>query len=305
MKTLAELLQAITMEIRKKHTGRSLQSLPLSDEFPQWIAERYSLLPFATHTLFKILADSHLIFIIPVVEADRKERIRRVEGYVVAEGNIIKSMVEFFGDELIRAYSTEFSMKYSVERITKEFFPRLKEYNNTELGKIANILINLMGCQMTLGRNIMQYGQKWQEKQLGEEIEASAPLESFIDSGNGGLGREKGSPSKPAAPDSSRRATDAVRIEEFNKYSSGNTIEKTIAVYGIEFYSRVFFREYRFTLLKKLIEEDRITKNEDLRVVKKILQKTRSNSDQDFKLQAFAHDINSLEKSINEKLKKG
>ncbi|MBN2077714.1 MAG: hypothetical protein JW838_02030 [Spirochaetes bacterium] len=307
MKTLGELLDAIIVDIRARNTGRGVQSLPLSDEFPEWIARRYSLLPFSMPTLFKILADSHMLFIIPVVEADRRERVRRVEGYVVAEGNIIKDMVEYFGDELIRAYSTEFSMKHSIERIIREFFPRLKEYNNTEVGKAASILINLMACQSTLERNIMEYGQKWREKRLREELEKAPPLESFLDAGNENESERPDSSRKEAgtATANSRRATDTARIEEFRKYSRKNTIEKTIAVYGVEFYARVCFREYQFTLVKKLVDENRIATLADLQTVKRILQKTRANSDQDLNLQTYANEINALEKSINEKLKKG
>ena len=305
MQTLEELLEALVAEIRARNTGRGLQSLPLSEEFPDWFAKRHSLLPFTTPALFKILADSHMIFIVPVVEADRRERIRRVEGYAVAEGNIIKNMVGHFGDELIRAYSAEFSAKYSVERIIREFFPRIKEYNNTELGRMANIVINLMACQSNLERNILEYGQKWREKRLREEIGKSPPLESFLDRDGGGECDGAEDPGGEAVPPKSRRATDAARIEEFRAYSNKNTIEKTLAVYGIEFYTRVCFREYRFGLIRKLVEEDRITDAGDLRTVKLILQKTRANSDQDLNLQTYAHDINALEKALNEKLKKG
>jgi hypothetical protein len=307
MNNLAELLDAIIVDVRSRNTLRGVQSLPLSDEFPDWIAKRYSLTPFSIPALFRILADSHMLFVIPVVEADRRERVRRIEGYVIAEGNIIKNMVEIFGDELIRAYSTEFSMKYSVDRIIREFFPKIKEYNNTELGKTANILINLMASQSTLERNIMEYGQKWREKQLREEIEKAPPLESFLDTGDD---RKSGGPKadahkSPTGASKSRRATDAARIEEFRKYSGKYSIEKTIAVYGVEFYARVCFREYQFALVKRLVEENRIADEGDLRTVKAILQKTRANSDQDLKLQSYANEINALEKTINEKLKKG
>lgn len=307
MKTLADLLYAIIVDTRSRNTLRGIQSLPLSDEFSEWIAKRYSLAPFSIPALFRILADSHMLFIIPVVEADRRERVRRIEGYVVAEGNIIKEMVQFFGDELVRAYSAEFSMKYSVDRIIREFFPRLKEYNNTEVGKTANILINLMASQSTLERNIMEFGQKWREKRLGEEIEKAPPLESFLDTGDedGRGDRGGGEKESPAGSSKNRRATDATRIEEFRKYSGKNSIEKTIAVYGVEFYVRVCFREYQFSLVKRLVEENRIADAGDLRTVKGILQKTRANSDQDLNLQNYANDINALEKMINEKLKKG
>jgi hypothetical protein len=246
--------------------------------------------------------DSHKIISFKIIEADRKERIRRIDGFVVTEGNIVKSLLELFGDELIREYSHEFSTKYSVERIIKEFFPKLDEYNNTILGKTANIVINLMTIQSQLERNIMQYNPKWQEKQIGIEIEKSGPLPFFIEQEGAKSVSGKNS-TVMSAEEKNRRATDTTKYEELENYISKNSIEKTLTVYGIEFYTRVCFREYQFSLVQKLIEDEQISDKEDLLTVKKMLQKTRANSDQDLNLQKYAHDINGLEKLINTKIK--
>jgi len=301
MNDLEELLNAIYVDIRKRNTNRGLQAIPQSDEFYEQITKTYSLIPFAIPKLIKILVDSHKIFSFSIIEADRKERIRRVEGFVVAEGNIVKDLLERYSDELIRAYSHEFSAKYSVERIIKEFFPRLQEYNNTHLGMIANSVINLMGIQSNLGRNIMQYGVKWQEKQLRTEIANSDPIENFFES-DAGM-KLTGTEESKKGEDQGPRATDAVKFEDFKRYVTKNSVEKTINVYGIEFYSRVCFREYQFSLVQKLIEDGIVCEKEDLKLVKKMLQKTRSNSDQDLNLQKYANDINDLEKLINNKIK--
>jgi hypothetical protein len=304
MKDLEELLKTIYIDIRKQNCERSPQAIPQSDIFFEYLTKTYSVIPYAIPNLIKILVDVHKIFSFKIVEADRKNSIRRVEGFVVVEGNIIKSLLEFFTDELIREYSHEFSAKYSVEKIIKEFFPKLDEYNNTTLGKTANIVINLMSFQSTLERAIMQYNPKWQEKQIRIEIEKSDDLSSFIDQPGGNL-QNRGGGAAHDADDKNRRITDTPKYEEFKKYMSRNTIEKTLTVYGMEFYSRVCFREYQFSLVQKLIEDDHINDVDDLLIVKKVLRKTRANSDQDLNLQKYAHDINDLEKAINDKIKQG
>jgi hypothetical protein len=300
MKDLEELLNSIYADIRKYNSNRSMRAVPQSDWFFDEIQERYNLIPFSIPKLLKILADSHKIFMFKIVDADGKERIRRIDGMVTTEGNVIKSLLGFFGDELVRAYSHEFSKKFSVERIIKEFFPKLDEYNNTLLGKVTNIVIHLMSFESTLERNISQYTSQWQEKQLKTEIEKCDPISFFIDSGGGSpLSAENETLEKQ------RRAIDLPKYEEFKKYMSKNSIEKTLTVYGVEFYSRVCFREYQFTLIQKLVEDGHINETADLILAKKMLQKTRANSDQDLNLQKYAHDINDLEKIINEKIKKG
>jgi hypothetical protein len=303
MKDLEELLTSILTDIRKYNSTRNMQAVPQSDWFFEEIQQRYNLIPFSIPRLIKILADSHRIFMFKIVDADGKERIRRVDGMVTTEGNVVKSLLGFYNDELIRAYTHEFSMKYSVERIIKEFFPKLDDYNNTELGKIANIVIHLMSFESALERNISQYTTQWQEKQLKAELEKSDPLSFFIDGGGSPLSSDAGASSMDS--DKYRRAIDTPKYEEFKKYMSKNTIEKTLVVYGVEFYSRVCFRAYQFSLVQKLIEEGHISEKNDLMLAKKMLQKTRANSDQDLNLQKYAHDINDLERLINEKLKKG
>jgi hypothetical protein len=301
MNNLEELLNTILADIRKRNTGRGSEAIPRSDEFFDTITRNYSLIPFAIPKLIKILVDTHKIFSFKIADADRKHHTGRIDGFVVTDGSIIKTLLNFFGDELIRAYSQEFSAKYSVERILKEFFPKLDEYNNTPLGRTANIVINLMGFRSTLERNIMQYGQNWQEKQIREEIEKSDPISSFIDT-KGTLTGKGGDETDD--DDKHRRATDTLKYEELKKYMGKNTIGKTLNVYGVEFYARVCFREYQFSLVQKLIEDGHIHKNEDLSLVKNMLRKTRANSDQDKNLQKYAHDINDLEKLINDMLKK-
>jgi len=297
MKDLEELLAAILEEIRARNTVPGPKSIPESVEFVDELAKRYGLVPFGIPKLLNILCEAHKIFSFTIVEADRKEKIRRIEGYVVAEGNVITKLVAWHGDELVKAYAEEFSIKYSVDRIVKEFYPRINKYNNTWLGKQANIVVNLMSFLKILERNIAQYSPAWQEKQLKAEIEKSDPLSFFLETKDS---NQPGSRSQEV-----RRAVDSSRYEELARYASKNTIEKALAVYGIEFYTRVCFREYRFVHIKKLIEEGRIANDDDLRVVKRMLQKTRENADRDLNLQQYARIINELEKSINEKLKKG
>lgn len=302
MKDLEELLNSIYADIRKSNSSRNMQAIPQSDWFFDDIKERYHLIPFSIPKLIKILIDSHKIFSFKIVEADGKERIRRIEGMVSTEGNVIKSLLDMYNDELVRAYSHEFSKKYSVERIIKEFFPKLEEYNNTHIGKVANIVIHLMSFVSTIERNISQYNPKWQEKQLKIEIEQSDTLSFFIDN-ESSAAVEAGSNASQALADKNRRAIDLPKYDEFKKYMSKNSIEKTLVVYGVEFYSRVCFREYQFTLVQKLIEDGHIADRGQLLLAKKMLQKTRANSDQDLNLQKYAHDINDLERIINEKIK--
>ena len=302
MNNLEELLNGICGEIRKRNTERNMWAIPQSEEFFNDITKKYNLIPFAIPKLIKILVDSHKIFQFVVVEADRKEKIRRTDGYVVTEGNILKNLLEYYSDELVRAYSHEFSKKLGIDKIIKEFVPNMTAFNNTVVGKTANIVINLISLQSVLERNIMLYGHKWQEKQLALEIEQSDPLSSFIENEDAAV-RGDDIKEPEHAGSTKRRSTDAEQYEEFKKNSSKYPLEKTLAVYGVEFYTRVCFREYQFELVQKLVDDKIINDKDDLLTIKKLLQRERANSDKDLNLQKFAAHINNLEKSINAMIK--
>jgi hypothetical protein len=305
MNDLEALLNNIYADIRYRNTDRGKHAVPHSDEFSEYIGKKYSLIPFSIPTLFKMLVDSHKIFQFIIVEADRTEHIRRIEGLVVTEGNIIKSLVENYSDDLIKEFSHEFAQRLTIDKIIKEIVPRTGEFNNRPLGITANIVINLMSFQSILEREIMQYGLKWQERQLKFEIEKSDPISFFLDKG----GDVKAAPEKKSVPPpqtteaAEKHSADHARIKEFRNYSSKESMEKTLAVYGVEFYTRVCFRDSQYSLVLKLVEDGVIKEKEDLLSIKRLIQKERQSSDTNMNLQKYANEINNLEKTINAHLK--
>ncbi len=74
-------------------------------------------------------------------------------------------------------------------------------------------------------------------------------------------------------------------------------------MYGVEFYTRLCFRDYQFSVMQKIVEEGMISKENDLKAVKTLLDKARQNSDNDVKINDYAKEINELLKTINLKLK--
>ncbi len=301
MNDLEELLNNIYIDIRTKNSERSPYSIPLSDEIYEQNARKYNLLPFSVPSLFKVLVDSHKLFQFKIVEADRTERIRKIDGFVVTEGNIIKSLIEIFSDELIREFSNEFSKRYTIDKIIRELVPKINEYNNTSLGKAANILINLLSFQSLLERNIMQYGAKWQEKQLKAELEKCGPIENFIDIAASApdIKEIKSEAARPQADAQDKQSLERAKLRDFKAYSNKDSLEKTLTVYGVEFYTRVCFRDKQYVLVKKLVEDGVIKDKDDLVAIKKLLQKERQSSDTNAEIQKYAGEINNLEKSIN------
>lgn len=299
MTDLEKLIDDIYVDIFEKNSLLNIGAVPASDKFFEYLAKKYNLIPFAIPKLIKILIDSHRIFSMVIIEADRLDRTRRVEGFIVTKGALIKSLIKSYDLELIRLYSIEYNKKISAERIVKELSPLINKFNNTPFGEMLNVSINLRYLQLVLENSIMKYGQSWQNKQMQIEIENSDPISFFIKEDD-----KKDEPvEQKSTPIKKKRAVDSAQYPDFKSSIDKHSIEKTLVLYGIEFYTRVCFREYKFDLMLKLLEEGVISKKDDLKVVKKFLQKQRVNSDKDTTLQKYALEINELEKYLNYKLK--
>ncbi len=279
------------------------ESVPLTTEFFDYLTEKYNLIPFTIPRIMKMLIDSHMIVSFPVIEADRRTKARRNEGYVIADTDIIGSLIPVYEEALKNAYAQQFGKRYNIERIMQEFIPLLDKYNNTDVGKAATIVLNLRDIRGNLIKNAVKYNEKWQESQIVIELKKAEPLSYYINAVAKGMAGPEGNQDKNEVRE--KRSGEQERAAELKKHAKRESIESTLAVYGIEFYTRVCFKDYQYTLIQKLVDQGVINKKQDLAIIKRMLQKERQNSDRDPRINEYATDINSLEKVINGKLKEG
>ena len=313
-KDFNELITTIYEEIKDQNNYLDKHSIPLSTKFHSQIAKKFNLITFNVPKLIDLLFDSHMIFKFDIVDEDRKKKIRHVEGYVAAEGPLLKKLITCYEHELEGLYTREFSEKAPMDKIYETVVPKIKEMNDTEIGKMGRIAIMLNHFLNIYEKEILKYSKKGQEKLLKENIK-DYKLEDYISTGKVTEGKNNNKPEltkkaenteKPKTVNGTapkRRVVDQNNYQDFQTYAETNSIEKTIAVYGVEFYTRVCFRDYRFDLIQKIIDNDMVKRKGDLLKIKKMLQLQRQNSDQDLNLQNYASAINNLQRSINQKIK--
>lgn len=301
--TLNDLFLAIYEEIKNANEAKDLYSIPDSDTFYKEITEKYNLIPFNIPTIMKILTDSRMIFTIDIVKEDRKNKIRRLEGYIVSKGDIINAIKRVYEDELSRLYAIEFNKKLPGDKAIEVFAPHIDEFNNTPLGKIGTIAYQLMQMGKVLEWDIMKYSQKVQEDRLKSELEQAPDISSFIAEKKTETSTKPGLMPKASPGKNIHKHVSSSEYEKFADYSKLNSPEKTLTVYGIEFYTRVCFREYNYQLMLHHVKSGLIHKKDDLVIVKKLLARERANADNDSKIQEYAAHINTLEKEINNRLK--
>ncbi len=301
MEKLDSIIMNIYQEMRDRNYDNTPESIPLSDDFFPHISKKYGVLAFSVPKLIQVLVDSRMIFSMEVVSEERKNKILGVNGFIVTEGNILAKLRKVYEDKLIHLYSQEFHKKTTIEKIIRDLVPKLDELNNTPIGRTANIVLMIEHYSSVLARNIMDYSKKVQEKIYAESISQLDESTIFARTDNAKNTETKKEESNKSQT-RSRRAADSDRYQEFKQYSNKHSIEKTLTLYGVDFYTRVCFRDYNFSIIEKLIQDGNIRDQRDLLVIKKYLKRERANSDQDLKLQKYANQINSLEKTINSAL---
>ncbi len=303
MEGVRELLDCVCNEIKSRNITLSDESVPLTTEFFDYLTGKYNLIPFTIPRLVKMLIDSHMIVSFPVIEADRRTKARRNEGYVIADTDIIGSLIPVYEETLKNAYAQQFGKRYNIERIMQEFIPLLDKYNNTDVGKAATIVLNLRDIRGTIIKNAVKYSEKWRESQIAIELKKAEPLSYYMDTRAIDTAGNEGDLDRGDVRD--KRSGDQEQTAELKKHAKRESIESTLAVYGIEFYTRVCFKDYQYALIQKLVDQGVIKKKQDLAIIKRMLQKERQNADHDPRINEYAADINSLEKVINGKLKEG
>jgi hypothetical protein len=309
--SLSELVKIIYDEIKNRNTALVGDVVPVSTQFFPFLAKKFHLNPEKIQCIVDILSNAKFIISFPV--ADSGDAAKPVNGFIVTKGDVISAARKRNGEYFERLYTDEFSKKVPVEKLIVEFTSKREKFNNTPLGIAANITMMLAHYQSMVERNIMQYSDKNKDKIFEEEMGKAAPLEDFLARDTHAPAPKESAVKKPtqakndscgkAVDETKRRAMDLPQYDEFKAYMLNNSIEKTIKLYGVEFYTRVCFREYQFALMRKLISEGHIKKESDLRTVKLLLDKERMTADKDHQLNTYAQEINALMKCINDLLK--
>ncbi len=306
--TLKGLVEEIYFEIEKRNSKADDNSIPTSRDFFSHLGEKYNLDESKIPDLIGILVNSHKIFNFDIVKEDKSSNIECEYGFVIAEITIVNSLAKKFEKELVRVYFEEFEKHLSPQKIIDELKYSIDKYNNTILGMYGNIALNLSSYEETLKsdysytRDARRYSVDWKEKKFEKELNNAEEVDFYLKPRDS----EEIKESKPVLEKKvikKRRQVDKINDMEITINNMKNSMEKNLAVYGIEFYTRVCFREYKFPLMIRIVEEGLVKTREEMQILSRMIRTLRSNADKDINLNKYANDINRLEKLVNKKMK--
>jgi len=239
----------------------------------------------------KLLAESNFIFVIQIVKSDTILRIPGIDGYVVAELDIIEKLLAVYNQRLVTIYEAEKRKLAGVETIIRELMPKVKELNNTPLGKVLNICIMLEQFTRIIHERPDHFQDAYRISKLKqfipEEDEFKEPEEEH---------------EKIQQVQERRRAVDTEEYQQLSKMNLTGNWAKAVEQFGVQFLIRVHLRKYEFDVLKKLLLQKRIAREEDLIFLRDSLRKMEERSLFNPELKKYLNEIKELKRIVQIKI---
>ena len=239
----------------------------------------------------KLLAESNFIFMIQIVKPDTILRIPGIDGYVVAELDIIEKLLAVYNQRLITIYEAEKRKLAGVETIIRELMPKVKELNNTPLGTVLNICIMLEQFTRIINERPDHFQDAYRISKLKqfipEEDEFKEPEEEH---------------EKIQQVQERRRAVDTEEYQQLSKMNLTGNWAKAVEQFGVQFLIRVHLRKYEFDVLKKLLLQKRIAREEDLIFLRDSLRKMEERSLFNPELKKYLNEIKELKRIVQIKI---
>lgn len=301
-----KILDDITKEILRRNKDIGPHAIPHSDQLNKFIQSSMGIPAESGKLAIRLLIEAHRILSIEIVADDQKHGIDRVEGYITADLSVVGQLKTYFQDLLCQLYEKQFKKHLLIHQLIKELFPIIKNFNNTELGQIANKAIMLNEYERLIGKDFSEFSTEFQEKQLieiarREHFDYTSKIASL-----GSVIHETAVPEAPSAPaeqsslpNSFSRAIDSQMYREFSEKKDHYPIQRILNIYGIDFFLKVNFRKYQFSQIKKLIDDRQITKREDLMAVRTMLDTVKQHLFSDKELDRRKGDIYDLERAVS------
>jgi hypothetical protein len=288
---LLDTLLRIRDRIKEINNNIYEEAIPTSDIiFRKYLNDLVYSEDMARYYL-KLLAESNFIFMIQIVKPDTILRIPGIDGYVVAELDIIEKLLAVYNQRLVTIYEAEKRKLAGVETIIRELMPKVKELNNTPLGKVLNICIMLEQFTRIIHERPDHFQDAYRISKLKqfipEEDEFKEPEEEH---------------EKIQQVQEKRRAVDTEEYQQLSKMNLTGNWAKAVKQFGVQFLIRVHLRKCEFDVLKKLLLQKRIAREEDLIFLRDSLRKMEERSLFNPELKKYLNEIKELKRIVQIKI---
>lgn len=230
-----KLVQEIAYYIKEENV-RGKERIPTSDLLIKKFSGSMDKSPDEILKFIEQLKDTHTIIIFPVVNEDPALFVQSVYGYAYAEYNIVMDLKHYSELKLSNMYETMFYKKKSGAQVCRDLYPRIQEYNNTDIGRVIYQVYHLTEYLKVIQANAFEYTDTWKKEKL---------LKLYrTDLENSGQSHSLEILSR----------LDSIKPKENNNSKWGRAVNQ----FGEKFLIRIHFRKYEFDVIKKLLMTGKI-----------------------------------------------
>ncbi len=294
---LEKVINSVYQKIVEYNSKDNLKAIPHSDAFEKDIVALYGLKEHELKRILTILKESHMIFTFEITQEDKDRDIKRINGYVEADLVTVRRLKSYFQRLLMDEYEQQFNTQLLFHRIAREVYTNPTAFKNTPLGQLANKAIMLDEYEHLLEKEYGEYTESWKKEKLNEIIQNT---DNLLTEQKVPLKKKDTDDEQKSLP--SQRAVDSREYQEFSSTSSGQSLNKILKIYGVEFFFRVSLRKYQFDQLTDIIEKKVIYRRQDLKQLKSMLQKVKKNTAFDPNLKKHSDAISRLDRTVSKNI---
>jgi hypothetical protein len=295
----SSIIDEVYEEIKKRNEKVDLRAVPHSDDLLKFITSSMGIDIELVRKLIRVLITSHKVFSMEIVAEDKSRNVPRVEGYVVADINVIRRLKSYYQHELMTEFEHQVHKRLLIHQILKEMLPILKSYNNTLLGQLTNKAIMLEEYERLLEKNFSEYTEEWQQVHLQEEMDQQELGPHVIKRGGTSA---TGNGKKAAGETPANRAVDSQQYKEYMSKSKNYPLQRILRIYGLKFFVQVNLRKYQFEYLCKLVNDGQINRRADLMQLRELINTVKNNINSDLELKKYVEQLYDLERVVTHKI---
>jgi hypothetical protein len=143
---------SVVDEVRRLNDRRDRDPIPvLADLAPRLDQDFYRDRSRLQQAL-DMLTESRYLIAFRLVEADARQRVEAVAGYVAAESDTVRELKRFIFERLEAAYEQQFYRRRTASLIIQEMLQDQRKYNNSQIGRIFNAALMLQQSDQLLER---------------------------------------------------------------------------------------------------------------------------------------------------------
>ena len=303
-KEILTTLDKITARIKSFNMENNDHPVPDSDAIYKIMLGEVISSVDMLFSYLKVLSDAHYIITIHIEEPDPDRKFKGVNGFVVAETTAINRVRDIYYKKLEALYETQFHKKKSPTSIINELMVNLATYKRTPIGQVMNIAMMLQQMEHLMTEQYMEFNDEWKENKLLELLPdiGGSRMEIGTDSSGSDLYDEGDSAEQEESvindydEDELGEPLDLggstiVAYHEVETMDLSGKWGSSVEKYGVQFLVRLHFHKHEYAVVRKLIKQKKIAREEDFRFIRDYLAKIEQKSKEDPALSPYFTEI--------------